>query len=169
MNSLCQFFKNTLIGVTKELILKVSYNRYKDKELVLIKKDNSEDNISWRKAVNQRRTSHHSEVRKALRTAIIDQVLDFRRTIPNGVICDICKKEIISGLHTDHEIYFEDIVQAWMKANKLTDSIIKVTNNGDTDRHITDKRLLVNWQEFHKKHAILRATHAICNLKRKRT
>lgn len=112
--------------------------------------------------------THEHDVRRALRTAVRDQVRAFRdRELVPGARCAVTM-ELLDGLevHVDHDPPFEDLVRAFMAARGLSfgDMAVVATADGATDTVLADHALAAEWSVYHAEHARLRLTTRHANL-----
>lgn len=123
----------------------------------------STDNISWRSCISGKSKNH---LKSALRVAIHDQILEFRRNCPL-VQCCFCKSTDASEYHVDHINHFEEILAKFLLYN-----ILKLPSNfKDSSLNLktflpSDLDFENSWKMFHKKEARLRLLCSSCNLRR---
>jgi hypothetical protein len=124
-----------------------------------------------------KQTLPYNAINRMLRTAIAPQIQRFRninKQMARGMIggkrmsikCGICKKRIVGESHVDHgieQLSFEHIAREFLKS---------VVPAGTIGVHTQDvlsvlPRNLPRWEQFHEQRAVLRMTHAKCNLTNK--
>ncbi len=136
----------------------------------IIRKDGSFTDISWRACLNAR--NKHELVRRAFRTAIIPQILDFKDYIFNQdkeIRCPYTN-EILTyhNCHIDHQAprTFEAMYQEYLRCMNLNEDEILLTTSKDMNstKEIADEKLREDWQKFHRHFCILRPLSQAGNL-----
>ena len=134
----------------------------------IIRVDGSRTDISYIKSLSP--PSHESQVRAGFRSAIIQQILDFRaaafsksETIQCAVTGDLIQRE---NSHADHQVTFKQLVDDFMANRGLHMEQIEIlpTKDGKLLTRLMDEKLVADWAEYHKKHAVLRMVKASVNL-----
>lgn len=142
-------------------------------QIIILKNDNSEIDISWRCAITGKHKPKKSLLTGAMRTSIEDQIHTFRRNC-DTYTCELCGS--VEELHVDHN---DEKKSAF---DELANNFVKENNNiypdkfGDledgTNRRCflkEDNDFKKKWIEYHHKHAILRILCRKCNLSRPKT
>ena len=134
--------------------------------------DGSKIDISWVKCVKGISATSHQNLIAAMRFAVRWQIQKFKENAVLPVFCGICSGVISSSdtPHVDHYIpTFEVLAEDFIKRNSPPptnfddDPATNQARFSDLDLEYSER-----WQAYHKKHAKLRLTHAICNQSRKR-
>jgi hypothetical protein len=135
----------------------------KNKELIIIKNDNTSDNISYNQCIAKRKNNN---LKVAMRCAIEDQIITFRNE--NNKICVLC--DSTKDLQVDHIIWFEKLYDDFITiCNDLNYIIPTVfdSNAGNLKCFKTgDTKFENEWKNFHKDNASLRILCKSCNLTR---
>ena len=113
--------------------------------------------------------SREAEARAAFRTAIRDQVAEFRTNLElSGLVCPITGEPLTSfnQIHIDHEIPFEDLLARFLDDEEMELGRVAVvpTSDGSTDTELLDHGLRGAWQRYHRERALLRAVSRRANL-----
>lgn len=101
--------------------------------------------FSWNKCILDRKETDHHKIRNIMRTAIVPDILSFKR---DAICCNECGS--IECLHADHVEPFRDL------ANKFIEIY------GD----MVDEEWINNWKKYHKQNASLQILCASCNYKK---
>ena len=123
------------------------------------------DNISYQKCIDG--YNNKSRVLSCLRSSITDQINKFKRETEKPELCPICNKILDENFHIDHIIYFEEIVNNFLKENNIEYNDIEIVAQG-TEKFIKDQNLVNRFKEYHEQHAQLRYVCAHCNLSREK-
>ena len=113
--------------------------------------------------------TREAEAKAAFRTAIRDQIVEFRACIElGGLVCPITG-EALTGhdqIHIDHEIPFETLLSRFLDEQSVQIDSIDVipTRDGSTEHELRDDRIRSAWQRYHREHALLRAVSRRANL-----
>ena len=142
------------------------------KELNVIKSDGTREIISWKSCVaGKTNTSSRSELMKACRFAITDQILDFRLKNPCRE-CEFCKLKITFAsvpFHVDHINHFVDIVDNFFNVSGYEiPNNFDIAQDGTQQRMMQNKEMETDFKKYHEKHAKLRYLCMTCNCKRGR-
>jgi len=115
----------------------------------------------------------YAAINRMLRSTIAPQITQFRninKHMARGNIgkarsikCAICKKSIVGESHVDHGtgyLSFENISRDFLR------SIVPAGTVGTHTKNVLDvlPKHLGKWEKFHRDRAVLRMTHAKCNL-----
>ena len=131
-------------------------------ELQLIKNDGTTDDISYIKCIQK--PSKDSNLKSAMRYAIVDQILEFKNNC-NELICEICQSDYI--IQIDHIILFKQLYNDFLSQNTLLiPTSFENTYFNSAKFKDDDVEFKNSWDEYHKKHAILRCLCNKCNLTR---
>lgn len=141
-------------------------------ELNLLRTDNTQVDISWKKCISGKATSELSNLKAAMRVQVQNQIDDFKYSnfLPEG-ICEICNATLNTpkSVHVDHVVHFDSLVGDFLKDNpdypKQFDDE-PLTNKAKFK--IEDLSYAENWSNFHQENASLRLVHGSCNLRRKK-
>lgn len=144
-------------------------------ELRIIKRDDSEIDISWRKCINSKSDTQKEKLIKAMRKSIEQQTIDYKRKYNTNNICQLCGKKT-EKIHVDHIIYFDTLVKEFLESIECSDIKIPiptefVDDNDGTNRPCfleTDYVFERTWLEYHLMNAELRISCVDCNLQRKK-
>lgn len=131
-----------------------------------IRYDGSESLFGFSKIGFNTTQAHRSRSKDAKRRAIVDQILAYKEEYFDGFEESVCEAtgEVISrtNCHVDHEgPTFAELDEAFFGGAE-----VEVENDG-LNWHIADKKLLKEWQEYHRKNANLRCVTARFNLTRR--
>ena len=131
-------------------------------ELQLIKSYGTTDDISYKKCIYQ--PSTNNSLKQAMRYAIKDQILDYRDSC-DELICEKCGSE--QNIQIDHMILFKNLYDDFLSQNTLTiPTEFDNTYFNSAKFKNNDVEFKNSWDEYHKKHAILRCLCNKCNLTR---
>ena len=121
-----------------------------------------EEDISW---VNCVKGSGKDSFKSALRVAITDQILAFRKGQP--LICALCGIADADEYHVDHITHFEQLVCEFILHTPLTKpTLFQSGHDNRKTFRIDDKEYEDAWKVFHESNASLRILCRSCNLKR---
>ena len=140
-------------------------------KIIIIKKDASEIDISWRVAITGKPKGDKHELMSAMRSSIDEQIGQFRKGSDKK--CVLCHNT--DNLHVDHIIHFDEIVLNFI--NIMVSKNINIPDtfgdtNDDTHRRCfleIDNNFMNEWVVYHKEHANLRMLCQNCNLTRTKT
>jgi 5-methylcytosine-specific restriction endonuclease McrA len=138
---------------------------------IIIKKDGSEIDISWKVAITGKPKGDKQELMSAMRSSIDEQIVQFRKGSDKK--CVLCTNT--DNLHIDHIIHFDEIVLNFINIMKSKNINIPDTfgdTNDDTHRRCfleTDKDFKNEWTDYHYENAQLRVLCQKCNLTRTKT
>ena len=136
--------------------------------LWIVRIDNSEIDISWVVALMpQGRPAVKHDVSTAARYEVFPQIHAHHES-GDCSVCPLCFVDMRrgAGLHVDHKIPFTNLLADFLAANGLTYEGICIEDLG-IDSRFKDRTLASAWQDYHRHNAVLRLTHAQCNLSRK--
>ena len=130
--------------------------------------DTTETAFSWVQCCRFNPRTSHSNLLRAMRNAIIHQVVLFRNN--NELICESCRTET-SGttFHVDHVVPFKDLTDAFLR--NTTHSIPLTFDENKLNLTIfkqKDAEFETSWSLFHLEHANLQMLCSGCNLKKPR-
>ncbi len=134
------------VGISKIKLLPDKANPSKGTKPILVRKDNSEIDISWLTAAAGKGWSQEKCRNDDFRRAIMDQTMGFKRAkLDEKSQCSICNILLTpSSTHIDHVYPFSKLKTDFEKLN-LADEF---------------------WPEYHRKEAVLRLTCVACNIKK---
>lgn len=101
--------------------------------------------FSWNKCALDRKDTDHKKLRDVLRSAIVPDILEFKR---DAICCMICGRT--EYLHADHIDPFRDLVNKYIE---------------DHGNNISN-RWICGFVDYHKEHARLQILCASCNYKK---
>jgi hypothetical protein len=114
--------------------------------------------------------SHASQVKKAFRYAVTDQVRAFKEAAFAGggaVACAVTGFALgREQAHVDHSPTFQSLLE-WFMAERgisFADVAVNATRDGDTETVLVDDQLASAWSAFHRANAGLRIVSAAANL-----
>jgi len=167
-NELMEIFKlhpnypETFLNVVDVAIAYNKINPKKCYELQLIKSNKTSEAISYRKCFVK--TPTDNSLKMAMRYSIKDQILDYKDSC-DELICAICGSE--DYIQIDHVILFKTLYNDFLKQNTLTiPTSFDYTYFNSAKFKNDDVEFKNSWDEYHKKHAILRCLCNKCNLTR---
>lgn len=110
--------------------------------------------------------SYKRDLDRAMRRVIVSQL-----NPKSDGICEICTKPILANdvIHCDHVIHFRklrDQFLATWEGEVPTKFVTSKNRGGEIAFELQDVRFEYAWIAFHRKNAVLRIVHSICNLKR---
>jgi hypothetical protein len=131
-------------------------------ELNIIRDDNSIEDISWKNCVNQRKSN---DLKAAMRTAIIPQIIDFRQL--SKLDCEICHKPS-DNYEVDHIIHFEKLYTNFIKLQSDIPTSFNDMKDGSNRACFkpSDNKFEDDWFKYHKDNAKLRILCKHCNISR---
>lgn len=139
------------------------------RHFVLHRTDGSNTDFSYRKCIYG--ATERRQVLSALRVAVVDQVLAFRRTAfgPSQAITCPVHGDLVprNGGHVDHvpPDTFVALVARWMaSAGGRVDLALAPNQDGQVGTRLHDSATIASWQAYHAAHARLRITCAKANL-----
>src|SRR5260370_13325353 len=131
--------------------------------------DGTATDFSFLKCVNG--INPDDEVLHAMRTAVVDQILEFRdKQFQAGTVKCPFNGEVLvpNGGHVDHIApdTFEALVFRWFSQERLEIPAILITPSQDNQvtREMIDQQQRSSWQHFHRMNAHLRLTSKLGNL-----
>jgi hypothetical protein len=133
--------------------------------------DGTETDFSFYKCVDGE--DRDDLVFKAMRTAVMDQIQQFRDAqlrVGSDVRCPFHTEIILDdrNSHVDHKPprTFYVLVHQWLASLGMTIADVKISESKDnqTSREMTDPAQLNSWREFHRSNAQLRLTSKLGNL-----
>lgn len=136
--------------------------------LWIVRHDGSEIDISWVVALKPMgRPDAKDDVSKAARYEVHPQIHTYHATGECDA-CPLCGEQLKRGsnVHVDHETPFITLLQGFLKFKALSFEDVEVEDLV-LEARFADRELGSEWQEYHRQNAVLRITHAQCNLARK--
>ena len=147
-------------------VVRLSSNNF---HFAVVLSDATETDFSYNKCLAN--VSYATEIKRAFRYAIMQQIYDFKNTNFKG-ICEISEQAISADMcDIDHNfdiITFEQILQKFLKQKKLDINKITLIDCG-THKTFKDTQLESDWKTFHKNNAILRCIHKDLNRQAKKS
>ena len=138
--------------INEILNVSISISQYGNKGFVILVNDKWYP-ASIKRLSGSNRNSNANLIR-AMRTAIMPQIADFRKKNPLIVnnICPITNKILGEDAQVDHEIPFHILSKDWLSINKK----VYYTYNIEKFDYILNEPYLKSWEEFHLKKSKLR-------------
>lgn len=155
------------IGIGVRSIKKVISAKWKTPGFMILRTDGSSTDFSWRQCLYPR--TKRADVVKACREAVSGQIMEYRNDFldkwEGPYTCPITLKDTpVTELHVDHTPpwTFAVIFDAWIKANKINISTVKLEGHGDNSEMIefADSELAESFANCHLKFAKLRMVSA---------
>jgi len=153
----------------KELWVRKSTEDGKNKQLWIIRRDCSEEQVSWRKCLAP--PKYLTQVKAAARFLVDHQVSQYRKKIFRGRETVECAE---TGLEIDweychidhpHPKTFDKLFEDWSVQEKIDPKGIKIEDVGKTAwKTFTDADLADSWYKFHEQNAELRPILSSANL-----
>ncbi len=130
--------------------------------------DGTETDWSFRECIWP--TDHRTEFLRACRSAIVPQIVAFRKRQGDTAICPISGREFnVSEAQVDHEHpnTFERIVDQFIAAHSIDIASVEIVsgNDGQLRDRFADPMLERSWIVFHADRAVLRMLPAKINAK----
>ena len=132
--------------------------------------DNTAIDISWVVALQPGgRPTTKNNVTSAARYEVVPQIHAVHADGECG-FCPLCNEGMVRGfdLHVDHAVHFDALFADWLKQNDLSYGNLEIEDLG-LDSRFADRVLADEWQQWHRDNAVLRLTHAVCNLSRRKS
>lgn len=142
-------------------------NEWKSRTFWIVRCDGTETDFSFLKAITP--PSPMQDFAKACRTAVVEQILDFKATSFAGVpviVCPITGERVTrETAHVDHAEpwTFAALVEDFAKDRDITDDV-EQTHDGDLRTYFRDKSLANLFADFHRERASLRIVSRTANL-----
>lgn len=149
-------------------------------QFVVHRTNGTNTSISFEACLDSKKQYERNILYKALRCEIQSQINEFHKTHLLPEVCPECKR--YAPCQVDHLRFFSDLSSDFLARLQLRgDSVSPVGGMGADDSRVDcpwgphDKTSLwlinrnqaLEWQEFHRRHAILRYLCGPCNRKRK--
>lgn len=132
-----------------------------DHQIFIIKKNGAEDSISWNTCVKGEINPVKKRLNWAMRCAIEDQIIDFKRKTSNP--CEFCKATV--NLTVDHIIKFKQLKDDFIILNPVYPSQFSKNELSQEVFREEDKMYSELWQKYHYANASLRILCKDCNQK----
>jgi hypothetical protein len=120
--------------------------------------------FSYRACVTGRSPAASTSARRAMRHAIVQQILDFRSTHPP--VCAVTGRALTPDvMHIDHQEpnTFAVLVERFLALNCLTIDDVKSESCGEGCM-LSDRDFAARWAAYHQRHAKLRVVHKNINM-----
>jgi hypothetical protein len=140
--------------------------------LIIINKNGTTTEISWRKCIKGKEDTPQQLYKKALRQVISSQIQTYREKDDTNIsLCSLCNVSLIDKMyHIDHEIHFAKLLDDFTKLHNI---IIPTEYN---KKPITFERIFVDndewigklFYDYHLNNAKLRVVCEKCNLTREK-
>lgn len=155
----------------KDIIdLCIKPNMNGDKEIQIVKSDETNQDISWRIAIRGTGNTILTNLKSAMRYSIIPQVQFYRYQNQNENCTDQNCENKSHDLDIDHVNYFDCLVENFLRT--VNDYTLTFNDAPDGSNRSCfkneDKDWEVKWQSYHQKHAILTTLCKPCNQERKK-
>lgn len=145
----------------------VKRNKYQDLNFWLIYKDKTMTNLSHNKCITARDKTYNTKLALAMRTAIKDQIDEFRDSNFEGILeCPLCLS-VTREVHVDHmnpkfRHLKEMFLDGWQGSKPVT---FEKHENLYCEIFTKDDSVFKReWEKFHKENAQLRIICPQCNL-----
>ena len=158
-----EYKEKTKFGV-KGIVVRTYPLKKDTKQFRIITNDEREIEFSYLKCIYPK--TYKQKVLRALREAIAEQIIEYKKEYfkkfkkkNKTAKCQISGKEITwYNSHVDHVIPFKNLVENFLNHYNLTLDTIEIEDNPTENKppRLKDENIKKLWQEFHKKHAILR-------------
>lgn len=133
--------------------------------------DGKKVDISWRKCARQDKpSSDNNNLTRALRMAIYDEIIEFKKENSKNMICQFCKST--EDIEVDHIIEFKNIMNNFLKDIKHRKDI-NIPCDFDYHEYYkspifkeSDNKFMKIWQVYHYRNSELRFLCKKCNLSR---
>ena len=134
----------------------VERNVYKKHGFVLYRIDGTSDDISFVKCIENRTDTQ--KVIECFRRAVLHDIIEMKeKAFASGTVtCELTGVPLSwNECHVDHvhPYEFRALLDAWLDDNKLTLESFIVIDKDFAPQH---NLLKLDWQEYHRKHAVLR-------------
>ena len=130
-------------------------------ELVIIRNNNTTDNVSWRKCLGKK----VNPLNAAMRNAVSSQILDFKYS-QDDLTCRLCGK--YDSPHVDHkDPKFRDLTKNFLTSLNGVIPIPKQFRDNKFNGKIfkeSDSAFEKLWQEYHQEHSKLQILCWKCNI-----
>jgi len=133
---------------------------YKHKSIQAILDDGSCDDIAVNNILRKRCTKVREQQILAYRSAIVDQILHFKRL--SKQICVVCRKTDCL-FHVDHVIKFRNLITKFEENNTPPTEINQLQDVNQF--YFKNKIFAKTWADFHRGNCDLRMLCATCNLR----
>ena len=155
--------------------LKIQHNKLNKTalEIMIIKKDDSQVDISWNIAIDGCLKGHKQCLTGAMRSSVQYQIRQFKSQ--NGDKCCLCGKT--ENPHVDHNdevgSAFDELAHNFINAHKHLKIPTEFDELNDNTHRQTfkpnDNEFKNKWMSYHKQHAQLRILCKSCNIRRPKT
>jgi hypothetical protein len=141
----------------------VRENQWRKRGFRIIRTDGSETDFSFLKCISH--PSHAGEVRGAMRRAVADQVIGFRRPV-GRTTCPVTGVRLEAGEgHVDHAPpAFLELADAFAAGRGGYDAIRLRVADAHMGPELADEAFAASWRAYHRAHARLRVVSAMANL-----
>lgn len=165
-------FKSKTENMSNIKIVKNKLNK-KALEIIIIKNDMKEVDISWKSAITGKEKTFKSELMSAMRSSIDAQICEFK-TKHRNECCEECGS--LNRLDVDHNdtqnSAFDELAKNFIDKNKCKIPVKFGELDDNTHRRtflIKDNVFKEQWVKFHKENAKLRMLCHKCNISRPKT
>lgn len=137
--------------------------------LVIVNKDNTHTEISWRKCITRNKLTNEALFKRALRATIQPQIDEFRQNNNHIKICELCNCNLENKItHIDHIFHFHKMVDIFIKEKniEIPKNYSKCQMTYKTIFHKNDILLQEKFFKFHLENSKLRKICCNCNIDR---
>lgn len=144
----------------------VDKTKYGNKGLFILKHNGDIEGFSYLQCITPITTKQ--EFVSAMRSEIYEQIKVVKDCVAELFECEICTTRCEKTLcHIDHVIAFKTLSEIWCDSQHINiNEGVPLFKNEQNIVLFQDRSLAQDWQNFHKKKAILRPLCKTCNLKR---
>ena len=152
------------------------YNRF----ILVFPDDTRDGTFSYKKCFSM--PSRATDVKKAMRTAVDDQALEWK-TMNAETVCGLCRADLnltlnqldATAAHADHfPVQFDQLVYEFLEKNNITMNDIQICDFDPKasapmrSKLMRDGKHKQAWEQYHREHAGFRILCAPCNTRREK-
>jgi hypothetical protein len=128
--------------------------------------DGTEVDFSWRYCCEFKRRLIAEDITRAMRTAITDDIIEFKNSFGYNFTCSLCKRQGPKShdFHADHVRPFCHLKNEFLSNEPVHPTKCADTLVGAPRFHADDTEFEQRWVRFHKNKAQLQILCASCNL-----
>jgi Protein of unknown function (DUF3223) len=134
-----------------------------------VRTDGSETDFSYRRCVSGVEPSHRAQVLATMRSAITDQILDYKHNaLTPDARCSLTGVPLDEAtVHVDHDPPFIEIARAFLDSAGGVEAVkLSPPKDGILGRTFLDPVMAQRWGDFHRTRATLFLTTAEANMSR---
>jgi len=141
-------------GVKQFVIIK--NKRGSGKGFMVVRNDGTEKTFSYKKCIDGQTVTNRAKVIEAFRFSIRQQLMDFRKTIELPAVCGISGRAIETNakLQIDHKVPFWKLLMQFYCSYSVDINFLE-TKGGGEYLELVDKNVESQFQDFHRKYAVL--------------